>query len=133
MKLFHTNRQIERLKAEVAEQVRKELLAKNLTQSDVDNIRKTTTTAFNLENPSITVFSIERLNQFVPFEQEKTVVGYYFNSDIKSAAVDEKVVHREWSLYCSRADHNALVEEFRARLAVKPNQSVPAGKKILKG
>jgi hypothetical protein len=81
--------------------------------------------AFDFANPDINVFSIERNGWNT--SDETTIIGYILSGDIHDDL--HKRTLKEWSLFCSREQHNELVKKWVEYKSVKLNTS----KKILKG
>ena len=84
--------------------------------------------SFDFNNENINAFSVERLDMpyvaGVPNSAERTNIGYTILGENKA------VIIKQYSLYCSREDHNKIVAEFNAvKKSVK--QEKPASKKSL--
>jgi len=82
--------------------------------------------SFNFNDENINVFSVERMEMphvaGVPNRAERTNIGYTILGE------NNTVIIKEWTLYCSREDHNKLVAEFNA---VKKNVKQETSKKSL--
>ena len=134
MKLFVTDREIERIKNEAVAKSKPWLTTSYTTSCEVE--RDTANAAFNFNDHNITVFTIKRIDMGNSVT-EHTVIGYYFNTNFdnveKSTAPLGGVVIRQWFLYCSRGQHNKLVEEFTASTKNKVVATPTAKKQLLKG
>ena len=80
---------------------------------------------FDFKNPDINVFSIERIDWNT--SDEKTVIGYILSCDIHDG--EHQRTLKQWYLFCSRHQHNELIEKWLEYKASKSNTQ----KKILKG
>jgi hypothetical protein len=82
--------------------------------------------SFNFNDININVFSVERMEMpyvaGIPNRAERTNIGYTMLGENNTAII------KEWTLYCSREDHNKLVAEFNA---VKKNVKQETSKKSL--
>ena len=131
MKLY-TNKQIEDFKSKAVTDAISNYSKELENQFDgVENAIKARSEcppSFNFNDENFNVFSVERLDMpsaaGVPNKSERTSIGYTMLGENKN------VIIKEWTLYCSREDHNKLVAEFNS---VKKNskQEKPASKKSL--
>jgi hypothetical protein len=131
MKLY-TNKQIEEIKSKAAadaiSKYTKELQNEYNAIENAIKARAECAASFDFNDEDINVFSVERIEMpsftGVPNSRERTVIGYFIFDENGGTII------KEWTLYCSREDHNKLVEEFRAS---KKNikQEKPASKKSL--
>jgi len=131
MKLY-TNKQIEEIKSKAAADAistyKKELQNEYAAIESAIKARAECPASFDFNDENINVFSVERMEMpsiaGVPNISERTVIGYFIFDENGGTII------KEWNLYCSREDHNKLVEEFRA---IKKNikQEKPASKKSL--
>jgi hypothetical protein len=131
MKLY-TNKQIEEIKSKAAADAistyKKELQNEYTAIESAIKARAECPASFDFNDENINVFSVERMEMpsiaGVPNISERTVIGYFIFDENGGTII------KEWNLYCSREDHNKLVEEFRA---IKKNikQEKPASKKSL--
>ena len=82
--------------------------------------------SFNFNDININVFSVERMEMpyvaGIPNRAERTNIGYTILGE------NNTIIIKEWTLYCSREDHNKLVAEFNA---VKKNVKQETSKKSL--
>jgi len=131
MKLY-TNKQIEEIKSKAAADAistyKKKLQNEYTAIENAIKARAECPASFDFNDENINVFSVERMEMpsiaGVPNISERTVIGYFIFDENGGTII------KEWNLYCSREDHNKLVEEFRA---IKKNikQEKPASKKSL--
>jgi hypothetical protein len=131
MKLY-TDKQIEEIKSKAASEAiskySKELQDEYNAIENAIKAREECPASFDFNGENINVFSVERMEMpsvaGVPNRNERTLIGYTMLGE------NNTVIIKEWSLYCSREDHNKLVAEFNA---VKKNskQEKPASKKSL--
>jgi len=120
-----TNKEIDLIKdTAVAEHMKKLMNEKKQVLENI-SARFQCLFAFDFANPDINVFSIERNGWNTP--DERTIIGYILSGDIHDDL--HKRTLKEWSLFCSREQHNELVKKWVEYKSVKPNTS----KKILKG
>lgn len=110
----------------------------SLNHMDVDALRNGATASFNFYDPNIRVIGVDRMEVGHPIN-ERTSIGYYFPWDFASrpeGKMNSGVLHL-WNVYCSREQHNKLVEEFVASCKVNTSSSLatlPKGqKKLLTG
>ena len=131
MKLY-TQKQIEDIKSKaVADAISNYPEELENRFDDIENAIKARSEcppSFNFNDENLNVFSVERLDMpyvaGVPSSSERTNIGYTVLGENKT------VIIKEWTLYCSREDHNKLVAEFNAvKKSVK--QEKPASKKSL--
>lgn len=135
MKLY-TDKQIQKIKSEAqtAGYNRRSDESRNGQLDSPDSIenaikaRSECPPSFNFNDININVFSVERIDMpkvaGIPDRNERTNIGYTILDENKT------VIIKEWTLYCSREDHNKLVAEFNAvKKSVK--QEKPASKKSL--
>jgi hypothetical protein len=131
MKLY-TQKQIEEIKskaaAEAISKYSKELQDEYNAIENAIKAREECPASFNFNDENLNVFSVERMEMpsvaGVPNRNEHTNIGYTILDENKTTTI------KQWTLYCSREDHNKLVAEFNA---VKKNskQEKPASKKSL--
>jgi hypothetical protein len=132
MKLY-TDKQIQQIKSEAQTEGynRRSNESSNDQLDSIENAIKARSEcppSFNFNDININVFSIERIDMpsvaGIPDRNERTTIGYTTLGENKT------VIIKEWTLYCSREDHNKLVAEFNAvKKSVK--QEKPASKKSL--
>lgn len=131
MKLY-TNKQIEDIKSKAVTDAISNYLKESEDQfDDIENAIKAKSEcppSFNFNDENLNVFSVERLDMpyaiGVPNSAERTSIGYTILGENKT------VIIKEWTLYCSREDHNKLVAEFNA-VKKDVKQEKPASKKSL--
>ena len=129
MKLY-TQKQIEDIKSKaVADAISNYPEELENRFDDIENAIKARSEcppSFNFNDENLNVFSVERLDMpyvaGVPSSSERTNIGYTVLGENKT------VIIKEWTLYCSREDHNKLVAEFNA---VKKNVKQETSKKSL--
>jgi hypothetical protein len=114
------------------------------------------TAHFDFNDEHIKVFSVERMEMYT--DNERTVVGYYMLKELDgsnpgetkvitspiyagssgtsgSAAIVQNAQQknvREWTLYCSREQHNELVAKFEQAKRNRREQE-PSKKQLLQG
>ena len=129
MKLY-TQKQIEDIKSKaVADAISNYPEELENRFDDIENAIKARSEcppSFNFNDENLNVFSVERLDMpyvaGVPNRAERTNIGYTMLGE------NNTVIIKEWTLYCSREDHNKLVAEFNA---VKKNVKQETSKKSL--
>ena len=129
MKLY-TQKQIEDIKSRAAADAISNYPKESENQfNDIENAIKARSEcppSFNFNDETLNVFSVERLDMpyvaGVPSSGERTNIGYAMLGE------NNTVIIKEWTLYCSREDHNKLVAEFNA---VKKNVKQETSKKSL--
>ena len=129
MKLY-TQKQIEDIKSKAAADAISNYPEESENRlDDIENAIKARSEcppSFNFNDENLNVFSVERLDMpyvaGVPSSGERTIIGYTMLGENKT------VIIKEWTLYCSREDHNKLVAEFNA---VKKNVKQETSKKSL--
>lgn len=129
MKLY-TQKQIEDIKSKAAADAISNYPEESENRlDDIENAIKARSEcppSFNFNDENLNVFSVERLDMpyvaGVPSSGERTNIGYTMLGENKT------VIIKEWTLYCSREDHNKLVAEFNA---VKKNVKQETSKKSL--
>jgi hypothetical protein len=129
MKLY-TNKQIEEIKSKAAadaiSKYTKELQNEYNAIENAIKARAECAASFDFNDEDINVFSVERMEMpyvaGVPNRAERTNIGYTILGE------NNTVIIKEWTLYCSREDHNKLVAEFNA---VKKNVKQETSKKSL--
>ncbi len=114
MKFLVTDREIQRIKDDAVENYKTE------EYNSVEELkREGCKVGFDLSNPAIRVFSIERI--WGSARDERTVIGYQLQKD-------DGAEIKEWTLLCSRNQHNQLAE-----ILFNKKPSTPAKKPLLKG
>lgn len=114
MKFLLTDREIKalknKLKEEAVEEYKKSIEHGLWVQSKRMEDRETCDFTFDFTNPNVNVFSIERVDWGTA--NERTTIGYYLKKEADAAKEPGDKVIREWTLLCSRTQHNQLVQEF---------------------
>ena len=129
MKLY-TQKQIEDIKSKAAAAAISNYPEESENRfNDIENAIKARSEcppSFNFNDENLNVFSVERLDMpyvaGVPSSGERTNIGYTMLGE------NNTLIIKEWTLYCSREDHNKLVAEFNA---VKKNVKQETSKKSL--
>ena len=129
MKLY-TQKQIEDIKSKAAAAAISNYPEESENRfDDIENAIKARSEcppSFNFNDENLNVFSVERLDMpyvaGVPSSGERTNIGYTMLGE------NNTLIIKEWTLYCSREDHNKLVAEFNA---VKKNVKQETSKKSL--
>lgn len=146
MKFILTDREIETMEARCQERADKKAvdeykktedakrMAFNEKQAELDALmaaRGKCAVHFNFNDPNVVVFSVERVDHNT--DKERTIVGYYLKAEaIKNGANEEKAI-KEWSLLCSREQHNDLVDLFNEAKAGIPRKNETGKKQLLQG
>ena len=134
MKLY-TNKQIEDIKSKAAADAISNYPKESEDQfDDIENAIKARSEcppSFNFNDININVFSVERLDMpyvaGVPNRAERTNIGYTMLGE------NNTVIIKEWTLYCSREDHNKLVAEFNSVKKSVKQEKLASKKSLIKG